>query len=43
MQIHIAWDYPCDYEQVNVKIAYNEGGMILIEYQPQIRRTAVTR
>ena len=25
-------DYPCDYEQVNVKIAYNEGGMILIEY-----------
>lgn len=25
-------DYPYDYEQVNVKIAYNEGGIILIEY-----------
>ena len=25
-------EYPCDYEQVNVKITYNEGIMIIIEY-----------
>lgn len=25
-------DYPCDYEQVNVKIAYNEEVMTIIEY-----------
>ncbi len=25
-------DYPCDYEQVNVKISYNNGTMTIIEY-----------
>ncbi len=25
-------DYPCDYEQVNVKISYNNGIMTIIEY-----------
>ena len=25
-------DYPCDYEQVNVKITYNNGTMTIIEY-----------
>lgn len=25
-------DYPCDYEQVNVKITYNDGIMTIVEY-----------
>lgn len=28
----ISLEYPCDYGQVNVKITYNEGIMIIIEY-----------
>ncbi|MDE6190409.1 MAG: hypothetical protein K2G47_02175 [Muribaculum sp.] len=25
-------DYPCDYEQVNVKVTYNDGTMTIVEY-----------